>query len=267
MRLILAAAARMKKAGRSPPGWNEARVYWLRFCFFFSSSVAVVVEPFVELVPEAVVDCEALPLADWLPVLVVAVWPEVWSPVVALEVEVTVWSPVVVALSIVTLERPRRSMVGLTVEVDPVTDVLVSVDEPVIDELCELVDPVTEGLAVALPAAFTPVVALCEDEALGVVEVLGAFVPAAAALVELVLACESGMQSMWTGLDERSPAMPVSLPASLPAFGWFNSLHSGFAVVPLVEAVGLVVEPLALSVNCAQAGAVPSNAASVMVLR
>jgi hypothetical protein len=246
------------------------RRYWLRFCFFLSSSVAVpvVVEPSVELVPEAVVDCEALPLADWLPVLVVAVWPEVWLPVVAFDVEVTVWSPVVVALSIVRLERPRRSMFGLKVDVDPVTDVLVSVEEPVIEELCEVVDPVTEGLAVALPAAFTPVVAFCVVEALGLVEVLGAFVPAAAELAELLaVACESGMQSMWTGLDERSPAMPVSLPASLPAFGWFSSLHSGLADVPVVEAVGLLVELLALSVDCAHAGAVPSNAASVMVLR
>jgi hypothetical protein len=171
-------------------------------------------------------------------------------------------------LSIVRLERPRRSMFGLKVDVDPVTDVLVSVEEPVIEELCEVVDPVTEGLAVALPAAFTPVVALCVVEALGLVEVLGAFVPAATELAELrAVACESGTQSMWTGLDERSPAMPVSLPACFPAFGWFSSLHSGFAVVPLVEAVGLEVELLALSVDCAQAGAVPSNAASVMVLR
>ena len=210
----------------------------MRFSFL-SSSVS---EPLVELVPLAVVDCEALPVADWLPVDVVAVWPEVWLPVVAVDVVLADWSPVVVALSIVRLERPRRSMFGLNVEVEPVTAVLVSVDEPVIDELCEVEEPVTEGLAVALPPAFTPVVALPDTE--------GGFVaPAAlvpAALAPLVAeACESDMQSMWTGLAERSPALPVSFPASLPALGWFRSLHSGL----LVEAVGLLVAVFALSVN------------------
>lgn len=94
--------------------------------FFFLSSVAeplVAVEPLVEAVAAALVDCEALPEADWSPVVVVAVWPEVWSPVVVVAEELTDWSPVVVALSIVTLERPRRSMFGLKVEVEPVTEV------------------------------------------------------------------------------------------------------------------------------------------------
>ena len=92
---------------------------------FFSSSVVPLVDvaPLVEVVPLAVVDCEALPLADWSPVVVVAVWPDVWLPVVVLAVELTVWSPVVVALSIVRLERPRRSMFGVNVDVEPVTDV------------------------------------------------------------------------------------------------------------------------------------------------
>ena len=65
--------------------------------------------------------------------------------------------------------------------------------------------------------------------------------------------------------------MPVSLPASLPAFGWPSSLQSGLlvaALLGLVEvALGLVVELFALSVNCAHAGAVPRRAASVRVLR
>ena len=57
----------------------------------------------------------------------------------------------------------------------------------------------------------------------------------------------------------------------MPAFGWPSSLHSGLVVEALLElvedALGLVVESLALSVNCAHAGAVPSSAASVRVLR
>ena len=188
------------------------RDYLSRLRFFFSSSVnAPLVDAVAELVPVASVDCVAVPVADWLPVVVVAVWLEVWLPVVVLAVVLTDWSPVVVALSIVRLERPRRSMLGLKVDVEPVTDVFWSVDEPVIDELCEVEEPVTDGLAVALPLAFTPVVAAAEDEG-ELVVVEGWFVPVAEA-------CESGMQSMWTGLDERSPALPVSLPASLPACG------------------------------------------------
>jgi hypothetical protein len=270
MRMILAGArAQEKRRAEARLLHGPKRGYLLRFCFF-SSSVSepfVAADPLVELVPEAVVDCEALPLADWSPVVVVAVWPEVWSPVVAFEVVLTDWSPVVVALSMVRLERPRRSMFGLKVEVDPVTAVLVSVEDPVMDELCEVEEPVTEGLAVALPEAFTPVVALWFVDALWLAEADGVLVAAAALVPLLALACESGMQSMWTGLEERSPAIPVSLSASLPAFGWFSSLQSGLAVVPLVEAVGLAVDDLALSVNWAHAGAVPSSAARVMVLR
>jgi hypothetical protein len=169
----------------------------------------------------------------------------------------------VVALSIVTLERPRRSMFGLNVEVEPVTAVEVSVDEPVIDELCVVEEPVTDGLAVALPLAPTFVLAVPVVEADGlvllVVAPLVALVPAAlAVLVEGEVAeeaCESGMQSMCTGLDERSLAIPVSLSANLPALGWFSSLHSGFAVAAFVPEV------------CAHAGAVPSIAARTKVLR
>ena len=68
----------------------------------------------VELVAPASVDCVALPLADWSPVVVVAVWPDVWSPVVAVELVLADWSPVVVALSIVTLDRPLRGESGLS---------------------------------------------------------------------------------------------------------------------------------------------------------
>ena len=163
-------------------------------------------------------------------------------------------------MSIDRVERPRRSMFGLNVDVEPVTDVSWFVVEPVIEEFCEVEEPVTDGLAVALPAALTPVVAV--PVTAGEFVVPAALVPAG--LVPLVAeACESGMQSMWTGLEERSLALPVSLPASLPALGWSRSLHSGL----LVDAVGALVAVLALSVNWAQAGAVPSRAARVMVLR
>ena len=211
----------------------------------------------VEPVPLALVDCEAVPLADWSPVVVVAVWPEVWFPVVVFAVVLTDWSPVVVALSIVRLERPRRSMFGLKVDVEPVTEVFTSVEEPVMVELCEVDEPVTDGLAVALPEAVTPVVAAWLVDAPAV---LGMRPPGCEA------ACDSGMQSTWTGLEERSLAMPVPLSACLPAFGWFKSLHNGLVAVVFVDAVALVAV-FALSVNCAQAGAAPTRAAAVRAVR
>lgn len=136
----------------------------LRF-FFFSSSVSSSsfeadpsVDAAAELVPVASVDWVAVPVADWSPVVVVALWSEAWSPVVVLAVVLTDWSPVVVALSIERLERPRKSTFGLTVEVEPVTEVSWLVVEPVIDESCEVEEPVADGLAVALPPAVRSVV-------------------------------------------------------------------------------------------------------------
>ena len=152
----------------------------LRF-FCFSSSVSV--EPLVEAVPLAVVDCEAVPLADWSPVVVVAVWPEVWFPVVVVALDVTDWSPVVVALSMVRLERPRRSTVGDTVEVDPVTDESTLEVDPVMAESLLAVEPVIEELELA-PAAVVE---------LSVPVLLPAAMPAAEPLA--LPACESGMQS------------------------------------------------------------------------
>ena len=228
-------------------------------------------EPLVELVPVASVDWDALPEADWSPVVVVALWPEVWSPVDVEAEELTDWSPVVVVLSIVTLERPRRSMLGLTVDEDPFTAVSWSVVEPVIEELCEVEEPVTEGLAVALPEACKSVAAEPFTEADGLlVEADGLLTvaPVAALVPDWAEAAGSGMQSWWTGLAEFSFAMPVSLSASLPAFGWFSSLQRGLALaVASVDALGLLVEVFALSVNWAHAGAVPRSAASVRVLR
>jgi hypothetical protein len=54
-----------------------------------------------------------------------------WSPVVAEVLLLSDWSPVVVALSMVRLERPRRSMFGAKVEVEPVTEFVLSAVEPV----------------------------------------------------------------------------------------------------------------------------------------
>ena len=55
-------------------------------------------------------------------------------------------------------------------------------------------------------------------------------------------------QSMWTGLFECCFAAPVSLSASLPAFGFLNELQSGFDVL-LME---LVEEPGSLSSRSAE---------------
>jgi len=49
-----------------------------------------------------------------------------------------------------------------------------------------------------------------------------------------VAVAESSMQSMCTGLLECSFALPVSLFASLPAFGWFRLLQVGLLPVVLV---------------------------------
>ena len=65
----------------------------------------------------------------------------------------------------------------------------------------------------------------------------------------VVLAWLSGMQSWWTGLEECSLALPVSLPASFPAFGLFNELQRGLVAV--------------LAVVCARTGDVPMTAAAM----
>jgi len=61
---------------------------------------------------------------------------------------------------------------------------------------------------------------------------------------------ESSMQSMCTGLFECSFALPVSLFASLPAFGWFRLLQVGLLpVVLVVEVEGEVLDALLLDVD------------------
>jgi hypothetical protein len=73
---------------------------------------------------------------------------------------------------------------------------------------------------------------------------------------EEVVAAASGMQSICTGLFEFSLACPVVLSASLPAFGWFSSLHRGLAFgVVLVVPMVLVVVGVCCVLSFAAAGA------------
>ena len=131
-----------------------------------------------------------------------------WSPVVLLVELLSDWSPVDVVFSIVRLERPRRSMSGWKVEVEPVI------------EFVELeVDPVTEGLTVVVAELLVEgavLVAPFVPEAIVPDEVVPAVLPFVPVEVDAWL---SGMQSIWTGLAECSFAWPVALSASLPAFG------------------------------------------------
>jgi hypothetical protein len=170
-----------------------------------------------------------------------------WSPVVAFVLLVSDWSPVVVVLSMVRLERPRRSTVGDTVELEPVIDEVEFALEPVIDEFTLELDPVTDGLEVEV--ALLDVLGEVLPEA---IEPLAVFAPAVL-LVELPLtpldACASGMQSMWTGLFECSLAAPVLLSASLPACGCPSSLHSGLEADAVVEFALVLPEDLALEVE------------------
>ena len=151
---------------------------------------------------------------------------------------------------------------------------------PASSELDEVEEPVAEPLTLpeVLPAAllFAPLVLPVVAEPEVVPEVLPE-------------AWVSGVQSMCTGLEERSFAIPVDLSASLPAFGWLSSLQSGLAaVVPAVPvaadlafefaldlasarwdvAVLSVVAPVELLLDvCAKAGAAPSSAAMARVLK
>jgi hypothetical protein len=176
-------------------------------------------------------------LSDWSPVVLLVELLSDWSPVVALVLLLSDWSPVDVVLSIVTLERPRRSIVGLIVEDDPVTEFCVLAVEPVTEEVELDDDPLIDGLTVLVPvvpvegAAFAPALVVPE-----------AAPESAPEVVPAVEAWSSGMQSMWTGLCECSFAAPVSFPASLPACGWPKVLQSGLLAVavevaPFVAAV------------------------------
>jgi len=210
----------MKSGGdRSPPPRGR---YWPVFCFCFT-------------VVSALEDCEAEPVADWLPVVVVELVSIDCVPEVLLASTLDDWLPVVVALSIVSDERPRRSMFGLNVDVEPVTDELTSVEAPDWLAVVEELEPETEGLAVAVPVALVFAFAACE------------------ALVEDV---DSGTQSLCTALLECSAALPVVLLASLPAFLLPSSPQVGVEAVALLDVV-----------VCAKAGAAPRIAAMARVLR
>jgi hypothetical protein len=187
----------------------------------------------------------ALPLADWSPVVVVLELDCDWLPVVVVVLLLSDWSPVDVVLSIVRLERPFSVMSGLKVEVDPLTELLTSEVEPVIDEVWLEVEPLTEGFAVAVEAVVEPVVgAVAEPEAEPLRVVL-----------EVVAACSSGMQSWCTGLAECSFAWPVSLFASLPACGFLKLLQSGVVLVlavlfvPLIAVRGAVAVALLVALD------------------
>jgi len=172
-------------------------------------------------------------LLDWLPVLAVVELDELWLPVVELVELESDWSPVDVVLSMLSVERPRRSIDGLNVEDEPERSFVLLEVEPVTEELVLELEPVLPALD-----AVDDVVGEFIDEAPepdGVDDVPlrplvdptvaeDAFAPGEAA-------AESGMQSMCTGLEECSLARPVFLSASLPAFGLFSVLHNGLEAV------------------------------------
>lgn len=216
------AAYQRKGRARRPALLHRESGY---FTFFFEV-------PFAVVLPDAAVLADALLSAaevdDWLPVVEPAVVLIDWSPVVALVELESDWSPVLVVLSIVRLERPRRSMLGAKFELEPVTAELVVALDPVTAELTLVLEPVTEGLLVALAVEF--------EDARFAAELLG--------LGELADA--SGMQSWWTALFEWSLATPVSLLASLPACGWPSSLQSGLVAV---AAIALVAPKIAATAS------------------
>lgn len=161
------------------------------------------------------------------------------------------WSPVLVVLSIVRLDRPRRSISGVKVDVDPVTLDVEFAEDPLIDEFTLELEPVTDGLVDARAVVELALAVLAAEGAALVADAVPEVAPAA---------CSSGMQSMCTGLEECSFALPVSLPASLPAFGWPSELHSG---LELAVAPG----PALVAAFWASAGVAAKAAARASALR
>jgi hypothetical protein len=166
--------------------------------------------PFVDEAPLVEVVAFVELVRDWSPVELLVELERDWSPVVADVLLLSDWSPVDVVLSIVRLERPRRSMFGAKVEVEPVTELVLLALEPVTDDWDEAADPEI--------VAFVPAAALAAGEA-PLVELVAPLVEPVTAPELAVEAWLSGMQSMWTGLAECSLAWPVALSASLPACG------------------------------------------------
>ena len=219
--------------------------------------------PFAVVLLEAAVSADEVPVADevedWFPVVELAVVLIDWSPVVALVVLESDWSPVLVLFSMVRLDRPRRSMLGEKVEVEPVTDASVLALEPVTAELTLVLEPVTDGLLVVFAVEFVDV-RLADVAEVLFAEDAGFFT--AAVLLVLVPACASGMQSWCTGLLECSFAIPVSLPASLPAWGCPSELQSGLVADAAVEPVADLAEASAASAELAA----PNMAATARAL-
>jgi hypothetical protein len=112
------------------------------------------------LVPDGAVEAVAPLLSAWLPVEALVLLLSDWLPVLVVVLLLSDWLPVDVVLSMVRLERPRRSTVGETVDVDPVMEEFTSALEPVTDELLLEAEPVIEGLELALAVVLLVVLSL-----------------------------------------------------------------------------------------------------------
>jgi hypothetical protein len=122
---------------------------------------AVLVDAVVaELTEAPVAEAEVSLLRDWLPVEALVLLLSDWSPVLVVVLLVSDWSPVDVVLSIDRLERPRRSTVGETVEVDPVIEEFTSALDPVTAELLLEAEPVIDEVESALAVVLVVVSSL-----------------------------------------------------------------------------------------------------------
>ena len=150
---------------------------------------------------------------------------EVSLPLTAPVLLLSDWLPVDVVLSMFTVERPRASMVGLTVEVEPLVLLVLFAVERVLEAVFAVFDVVFDAVE-GLRAAEVDV----EAEGAMLADVFA-------------FAVASGMQSSWTALAEFCLALPVDLSASLPALGWARPdlpasrlLHGGSVALAVVVA-------------------------------
>lgn len=131
---------------------------------FEADAVAeLVAAPFAEalpLVPDGAVEAVAPLLSAWLPVEALVLLLSDWLPVLVVVLLLMDWLPVDVVLSMVRLERPRRSTVGDTVDVEPVMEEFTSALEPVTAELLLEAEPVIEGLELAVAVVSLVVLSL-----------------------------------------------------------------------------------------------------------
>lgn len=124
------------------------------------AAVLSVEAPAAESTEAPVAEAEVSLLRDWSPVEALVLLLSDWSPVLVVVLLLSDWSPVVVALSIVRLERPRRSTVGETVEVDPVIDEFTSALDPVTAVSLLEAEPVIDEVELALAAVLVVVSSL-----------------------------------------------------------------------------------------------------------